>query len=107
MLFFPDSEELRPILLNCFFLPTLRYEERKTDLTKSWPTSEFLELELWLALFLGHTVHPRNLGFVFVFFFFRKISLYHKSKLKFSILLCLVCFLMYVMGDDFVELVSR
>lgn len=45
--------------------------------------------------------------FVFLFFFFRKISLYHKSKLKFSILLCLVCFLMYVMGDDFVELVSR
>ena len=52
------------------------------------------------GLFLGHTVHPSNLGF-----FPRKISLYHNSKLKFSVLLYLVCFLMYVMGDDFVELV--
>lgn len=57
------------------------------------------------GLFLGHTVHPSNLGCFFFFFFFRKISLYHNSKLKFSVLLCLVCFLMYVMGDDFVELV--
>ena len=55
LLFFPDSEELRPVLLNCSPPPPpphpLRYEERKTDLTKSWPISEFLELELWLAYF--------------------------------------------------------